>query len=307
MLRSQQRGRSRASLPVLVLIIFSNFLRPSTQDLVDNPIRCPYELPRPGLFDWPSTERPLSSFESLDQLCAFKNFGDSMGCWCLGLSGPRYCFQPVADIVLWMYEPLRNYCKELCKCPLEGVGEHDMSHVFRDAQNAQDDESVGDFDPERDRDRDTSTSRNRKHKQTGTSSFVGRGKAQGNSLSVKQPIWDITQARNERLGARPRSCGKECKNFQCTGRGNDCQCAAIPQDVSGGIWTLFGCRHQPKLFPKIRRRSLGSDLEVEGDAEERWPCPCNGTYVSYACCDVQDGLVWEDKDRWLGRLDTDDL
>ena len=32
------------------------------------------------------------------------------------------------------------------------------------------------------------------------------------------------------------------------------------------------------------------------------PCPCNATYVSFACCGVPDGLVWEKETFKLGEL-----
>jgi len=43
-------------------------------------------------------------------------------------------------------------------------------------------------------------------------------------------------------------------------------------------------------------------ISLSGKREEGRPCPCNGTYVSYACCGAEAGLVWEAGDFKLGEL-----
>ena len=43
----------------------------------------------------------------------------------------------------------------------------------------------------------------------------------------------------------------------------------------------------------------GGKRSVDGYATA---CPCNTTYVSTGCCDVDDGLVWEGREAKLGEL-----
>ena len=43
-------------------------------------------------------------------------------------------------------------------------------------------------------------------------------------------------------------------------------------------------------------------ISLSGKREESRPCPCNATYVSHTCCDVEDGLVWEAGKFKLGEL-----
>jgi hypothetical protein len=300
MLRSLRQSPVTGALSALVILLCHLAL--PVQGDTDNPILCPHPLPPPGLLDWPSTERPLSSFETLDQLCAFKNFGDSVGCWCLTLSGPRECFRPIADVVLWTYRPLRDYCKQWCRCPLEGVGEHDMTKILYP-------ESEGSYDPERDR--DLSSPDQWRGKLQGSSSGTGSGKIQASPLSGTYGSLSMKWAGNELLSTRPRSCRKSCKNHRCASHGRGCRCLANPEPVNNGIFLLYGCGVPPKLLPKKKRRSLDLDSEAEdargGHIEGGWPCPCNGTYVSHACCDADNGLVWEDGDKWLGRLDESEL
>ena len=43
-------------------------------------------------------------------------------------------------------------------------------------------------------------------------------------------------------------------------------------------------------------------VSLGGKRQEGRPCPCNGTYVSHACCGARDGLVWEGEEFKLGEL-----
>ncbi|KAI9864701.1 MAG: hypothetical protein M1824_004608 [Vezdaea acicularis] len=46
---------------------------------------------------------------------------------------------------------------------------------------------------------------------------------------------------------------------------------------------------------------LGKRGEL-GERDLGYACPCNSTYVSRSCCESIDGIVWEDKEMWLGVL-----
>ena len=83
-------------------------------------------------------------------------------------------------------------------------------------------------------------------------------------------------------------CGNSCStNANCTG-GNGCTCKTQSQSYQPGAGTV--------AFAAACIISLG------GKRDEPVPCPCNGTYVSHACCRVQDGMVWEREEFKLGEL-----
>ena len=87
-------------------------------------------------------------------------------------------------------------------------------------------------------------------------------------------------------------CSQSCKaadGFYCSS--SDCKC--LLQEVGKGLWDLGECGLIS--FPGSGKREA-----------EQWVCPCNTTYVSSGCCHSEDGIVWEDKDAWLGRMVNQD-
>ncbi|KAI9677424.1 MAG: hypothetical protein M1817_006378 [Caeruleum heppii] len=81
------------------------------------------------------------------------------------------------------------------------------------------------------------------------------------------------------------SCqAKSCTHFsECTQ--TECRCAV--DAYSAGDWFYRGlCTFSPL------KRDLG----------EMVVCPCNGTYVSEACCEAEDGIVHEGPEKKLGEL-----
>jgi hypothetical protein len=59
-----------------------------------------------------------------------------------------------------------------------------------------------------------------------------------------------------------------------------------PLAISGGISTI----EESGLLPRELEEPIPS------------PCPCNTTYVSQACCDGHDGMIWEAPELKLGEL-----
>ena len=109
------------------------------------------------------------------------------------------------------------------------------------------------------------------------------------------------------------SCGRNCtmkKDCAATaGRGGqgaqrqDCACVAAQssqyQPGNGVVAFVAAC---------IVSLAAGSGnyggkraVKEEGGVEDS-PCPCNRTYVSYACCGADDGVVWEREEFRLGEL-----
>jgi hypothetical protein len=138
----------------------------------------------------------------------------------------------------------------------------------------------------------------------------------------------------------PPRCGQRCFSVaqQCSSarRGKKpCKCTAqqsLLDDqnrplISAGKWIATCVRqHTRASVPVVlwhgglRKRLDGSygsldhvddngvDLGVGGSRvpiTTATACPCNTTYVSQACCDTTDGLVWESPDKYLGQLDLD--
>ena len=57
--------------------------------------------------------------------------------------------------------------------------------------------------------------------------------------------------------------------------------------------------------PKLRRRYNAAAFERDTDDASGWPCACNASYISHACCDAGDqGLVWEEQTLALGQLEV---
>ncbi|KAI9726094.1 MAG: hypothetical protein M1828_002102 [Chrysothrix sp. TS-e1954] len=89
-------------------------------------------------------------------------------------------------------------------------------------------------------------------------------------------------------------CGQSCKvGDSCPGHNCLCQVKSAKYEPGAGLVEyLAACT-----------------LYVSGKKarEESPPCPCNETYVSHACCDARQGMVWEAPHLKLGELVKDDL
>ena len=85
------------------------------------------------------------------------------------------------------------------------------------------------------------------------------------------------------------TCGSSCTS------GADCQ---------GGT-TGCTCKTQKESYVMGKRTAnflAACMISLGGKREEDTPCPCNVSYVSYACCGSKDGLVWENETFKLGEL-----
>ncbi|KAI9681395.1 MAG: hypothetical protein M1817_002678 [Caeruleum heppii] len=114
------------------------------------------------------------------------------------------------------------------------------------------------------------------------------------------------------------TCGSTCQNNrECRANNapSSCRCLAVGEPVARqfGLDPVFPTAlclifsaglantlaNYAKGLPK--RSEVGNSSDDDG-AGGRWGCACNGTYVSRACCDSEDGMVWEAVDLRLGRL-----
>lgn len=85
------------------------------------------------------------------------------------------------------------------------------------------------------------------------------------------------------------ACGSTCSgNADCQYRSSGCSCRTQKETLVRGKGTV--------AFSAICM------INLAGKREESFPCPCNATYVSHACCGVESGMVWEDASLKLGEL-----
>ncbi|KAI9723850.1 MAG: hypothetical protein M1828_004100 [Chrysothrix sp. TS-e1954] len=80
--------------------------------------------------------------------------------------------------------------------------------------------------------------------------------------------------------------------------GDDCICKVTGtrfEPRAGTLEYFASCGYNPKaglLGGKTKR-------------QHSQPCPCNTTYVSYGCCDSEDGMIWEAPKLKIGELVKD--
>ncbi|KAI9673855.1 MAG: hypothetical protein M1817_002061 [Caeruleum heppii] len=106
-------------------------------------------------------------------------------------------------------------------------------------------------------------------------------------------------------------CGAQClSNRDCRGDGSPtgCRCVAVgmADARAQGLDPVFpqaACLLATLAVAKAKPRIGGRRRGVQPDAlASSIACACNQTYVSRACCEKVDGLVWEAPGMKLGRL-----
>ena len=99
-------------------------------------------------------------------------------------------------------------------------------------------------------------------------------------------------------------CQSDCKKFKCRqqtqqsppmGRPRK-HCICALKTKGSRLWAQGSCAAQAS-----RRMPFGGKRAVEAE-EDIQVCACNATYVSKACCGVEEGLVWEGPEAWLGEI-----
>lgn len=89
------------------------------------------------------------------------------------------------------------------------------------------------------------------------------------------------------------ACSASCAlNSDCS---TNCACKPQSQVYEPGSGIIY--------FNLACASSLGG-RKRDSDS---FPCVCNGTYVSHACCDAHDGMVWESEDMKLGQVLSSEL
>ncbi|KAI9676056.1 MAG: hypothetical protein M1817_000799 [Caeruleum heppii] len=105
--------------------------------------------------------------------------------------------------------------------------------------------------------------------------------------------------------APPAQCGTTCttqKECKSTDPNADCACIAptFAEARKAGL---------DQIFPQASCLVIAAEKFSEGlmgrdvDAQSEEPaCVCNSTYISQGCCSSEDGMIWEDGHRKLGKL-----
>ncbi|KAI9679373.1 MAG: hypothetical protein M1817_005395 [Caeruleum heppii] len=108
-------------------------------------------------------------------------------------------------------------------------------------------------------------------------------------FDVAQPPPQHTRPHPSAVAATGHHCfSSTCSSFSGCGRGVSGGCRCIVAPASAGIFFFKGiCAGSPS------KRDVGAVPDA---------CPCNGTYVSEACCGAPDGVVYEGPEKKLGEL-----
>ncbi|KAI9757588.1 MAG: hypothetical protein M4579_003400 [Chaenotheca gracillima] len=125
------------------------------------------------------------------------------------------------------------------------------------------------------------------------------------SLNVPSP-WDTAAPLNTAASSMTEMSPIEATyQNQC---GNNCTTAADCSPDGG-----CSCSAQSSTFVPGAGYGAGTMkyvatclISLGGKRDEGFPCPCNSTYVSHACCGATDGLVWEGPQAKLGELALSD-
>ena len=238
------------------------------------------------------------AYSSLDDLCRFKGFeGDrrkTMGCMCqrTGPNGAsqQICPRDLADPEIYDNEVLRYLCHTFCRCPL--TRPEDGEYPFTEKMVLTDAESASSTTEDS---RDTASSENREP-------FVpalidnlqesclasGSGECGNNRIIDRLDFPSSPQLYPSATSESSlKVCGLGCDQYQCAGRLSGCRCMAHP--ILNTRKYSATCR----VIPYQKRDEFGQPVLA---------CPCNGTYITRACCDVDNGIVHEDSSQNLGSM-----
>lgn len=102
-------------------------------------------------------------------------------------------------------------------------------------------------------------------------------------------------------------CGSNCtSNADCgSGEKSDCVCLAAQQSTYepavGVVAFVATCIISMASSGNgvVGGAGGGGKRSIDGSPAA---CPCNSTYVSEKCCEVNDGMVWEGREFKLGEL-----
>lgn len=242
-------------------------------------IMCLGAPPSP-LAGWPPY-RPFSSYVSNQQLCAAVGGAQyHLGCDCATAGGPVLCsLAHGGDYTLFTarmnpnfadgHDTFKGFCLDSCICRDAWTGTDFQQYTPAQQAATRFDESV-----------------------PSAHTFI-------NGTLPNDPFGNLP-AEVGSSGTVPDGTDVEMVdlcNQPCT-TGTMCHATGCLCRVTGAQW-------MPSVGQiEYKASCTHSLLDKRGELA---PCPCNSTYVSHACCDARDGMVWEDQRLKLGELVEEDI
>jgi hypothetical protein len=259
-----------------------------------NTLTCKTGRPHRSWRGWRQTPG-YDTYHSLEDLCGFKGFDrvqrTTMGCICqnTGLDGrsQQLCPRALADPSIYDNEYLQGICHKFCGCPF--TIPNDGESPFEEAVVPGDAESAVSTTEES---TDTASSEFRQpliEEFKETCAVSGVGTCENDRVVDSLDFPTIPRLHSTATSeSSPQVCGRGCTKYQCDGRAPGCRC--IAHRFANTREQHYGACG---LIPKQKR---------DGIEEPAVACPCNGTYITRACCDVADGIVHEDSSQNLGSM-----
>ena len=283
-----------ASLALALLLHISS----GSAKSLDMPVLvCPYMLPAPA--DWPAMWEELfqpDRYRTLLQLCSGQSPLPNTGCQCID-------HEVVCD---YIYPSLTAYCSSRCRCLDHDVQETEqrptaLAAAALPATSATpglgyylDDSALG--DPQSDHSDHGGTVHNGLSRNCSANAEPGQGTCSVSDTPSEPASSGVST---------PSRCLGTC-NTVAVGCHANCKCTAFRS--SRPTPRLLGrCGRRPgdKRRRALRRENNTDDADDE-NYEIPYGCPCNTTYVSNACCDSVDGIIYEPTSMKLGELSPDD-
>ena len=241
----------------------------------------------------PQGYSPLDYY-NLMQLCSALNGNTrNVGCACTSSHESSFhCYPGIADLNLfravdsYSLKPFPLFCKESCSCT--------------DSESATLNQSQQD-DARHYRGADPMNSGGSNYFDSNDASYQIHQPGDEIEGGYRQVPGDQGNGYNLELNKDPApavtishgQCWKNCtSNADCLkDGGTGCMCSTQSEQYQPGSGTV--------AFVAACIISMSG---VGWKRQDTNPCPCNATYVSYACCGVAGGLVWEAKQFKLGEL-----
>ncbi|KAI9681250.1 MAG: hypothetical protein M1817_002532 [Caeruleum heppii] len=259
-------------------------------------------------------------------LCVFRSDRKTLGCYC-DSEDNVICEQRLADPSTWAMwddppsDP-QTVCGTECMCSMYGVVDFNGDGPKAMKISANNPRAHHPFTADNPSQWPTA-----KHSRPASDASTS-----GSEASSEKPLSETCAVRNDN---KPCTCGGRCSAVtqSCSwGSLGLCRCTARPFFAGGGkffgecasITSQMGGKRRLARDGHIGARQNLTDEEIgsflnatetvvnatDGQSSglfnattfEQVACPCNQTYVSYACCESDSGIIYEEPHKKLGEL-----
>ncbi|KAI9725325.1 MAG: hypothetical protein M1828_003340 [Chrysothrix sp. TS-e1954] len=263
----------------------------------DDYIECFGDVPTEAA-GWPQGRDPWDYRDNMD-LCAASGRHDyNMGCQCTGPGGITQCLVDNGGDSVLLNARVRS------RAVVDGmISFHDWCKIHCICKK---EEEAEELDDETDAQRGISADDPITDPPDQTGDLVTPPLPIGLNLNTSAAIANFRAFRghlNDSLSELNAPYGGVCNATSSCNLNTDCQVpddsSALSKDCRCQIW---GSQLDPATHAVRYWARCGLTFHLPHKRDEEVPCPCNGTYVSHACCDSRDGLVWEAPELKLGEL-----